>query len=351
MARFVLMYYPQDGGEERFEIEADQSVRIGAKSDNDVVIPQQDVSRHHAILRASAGNLQITDLKSKNGTFINGNRTESARFRAGDLINLSSARLVVVEMDGQESPISGAQHLPQTSKLSDSTSDTKGHRIHHLAVEMARLLDITAAAVQRGSLMEPLNWGVDALGLLASVVLYVGDDGMVSVVSSAGDLGPMISNHGNLREVTRDPKLVRSKESHIRQFHNVGEELLIAPLINRHMMVVRYAKSPPDAAEIQALAAAVDIVLASTVRQLEPPPSKPQGAAPSSQGTPPNEEISNSLLQLDIRQARQHFEQWFVSKVLEECEWNQSEAARRLGLSRAGLFKKIRTLGIKNPAD
>ena len=53
------------------------------------------------------------------------------------------------------------------------------------------------------------------------------------------------------------------------------------------------------------------------------------------------------LLSMPLAQGRTHFEEWFVSKVLEACAGNQSEAARRLGVSRAGLFKKLKKLGLK----
>lgn len=345
------MYYPPDGGEERFEIEADRSFRLGAKDDNDVVISQQDVSRHHAILRVNAGTLHITDLKSKNGTFINGNRTDSAQFRAGDLVNLSSARLVVVELDGSETPISGVALAPSGEHSSATTSDTVGHRIHPPGEELIKLLEITAGAVRWGGLAEPLNWGVKYLGLLAALVLYVDEDGRVSVVSSAGDLGPMISNSDDLRAMARDSQVSSESQSRIRRFHNVGEDLLIAPLMTSYLMVVRYSESAPDAGEILALASAVEIVLLTEQCGDSAGVPRPEDQQRSPLGLAAGQGFWESLLQYPLREARLRFERWFVARVLGDCDWNQSEAARRLGVSRAGLFKKVRKLGINNPGE
>ncbi|MEM9555353.1 MAG: sigma 54-interacting transcriptional regulator [Acidobacteriota bacterium] len=53
--------------------------RLGALDSNDVVLPLAGVSRIHARLRVtSAGKLQIEDLESKNGTFIEGRRIRKA---------------------------------------------------------------------------------------------------------------------------------------------------------------------------------------------------------------------------------------------------------------------------------
>jgi DNA-binding NtrC family response regulator len=53
-----------------------------------------------------------------------------------------------------------------------------------------------------------------------------------------------------------------------------------------------------------------------------------------------------SLVGGGLAEAREGFEAWMIRRVLAECAGNQAEAARRLGLSRAGLFKKVRKLGL-----
>jgi DNA-binding NtrC family response regulator len=47
-----------------------------------------------------------------------------------------------------------------------------------------------------------------------------------------------------------------------------------------------------------------------------------------------------------LADARNEFERWRIQRALVDAGWNQSLAAQRLGLSRAGLFKKMRKLGI-----
>jgi ABC transport system ATP-binding/permease protein len=54
-------------------------MRIGRRPDNDIIVADLGVSKHHAELRASAaGSYQIIDLGSHNGTFVNGTRISQA---------------------------------------------------------------------------------------------------------------------------------------------------------------------------------------------------------------------------------------------------------------------------------
>ena len=71
MEQFILVYTHPSEGEHRFDLVPGRSYRIGSRPDNDIVIDQKDVSRRHAVLRVHDGSFHITDLDSKNGTFIN----------------------------------------------------------------------------------------------------------------------------------------------------------------------------------------------------------------------------------------------------------------------------------------
>src|SRR6202012_3451563 len=52
-----------------------KALRIGPDRANDLALPDLDVSRHHAELRrSSAGNYEIVDLGSHNGTYVNGRK-------------------------------------------------------------------------------------------------------------------------------------------------------------------------------------------------------------------------------------------------------------------------------------
>ena len=48
-----------------------------------------------------------------------------------------------------------------------------------------------------------------------------------------------------------------------------------------------------------------------------------------------------------LKEAREQFEKQFIIGVLEKVNWNQTEAARVLGVHRNTLIMKIQNLGIK----
>ena len=52
------------------------------------------------------------------------------------------------------------------------------------------------------------------------------------------------------------------------------------------------------------------------------------------------------LVDMPMEEARSHFERWMLRRVLDRCGGNQTKAARHLGLSRAGLFKKMKKLEV-----
>jgi transcriptional regulator with AAA-type ATPase domain/pSer/pThr/pTyr-binding forkhead associated (FHA) protein len=263
MGRLTLVYSHPEHGEQSVELTEDRSYRIGSSPDNDVVIPQKDISRHHAILRVRQGAPHITDLNSKNGTFINGRRTASSGFRCGDTVYLSSLRLVVEE-EGLGEHLTGpgdVRSIPRTEP--DDTSEvTQAFTGQASAEEMVSLLVTTSGAVRRGAVGEPLAWAVEHFGLEAMVVLYRDEDDNVSMVSSAGDLGALVRSSDALTKIAREQKGSQSG-TRITQLSELGESLLVAPVLDRHVLVVRFVGSPPAVGDVRAVIAAVEAVLGS----------------------------------------------------------------------------------------
>ncbi len=68
--------------------------RIGALPDNDVVIPARTVSRYHAQIRARRGRVEIEDLRSGNGTQVNGTAIRTSPLHPGDQIRIADVDLV-----------------------------------------------------------------------------------------------------------------------------------------------------------------------------------------------------------------------------------------------------------------
>lgn len=66
-------------------------IKIGRDANNDWVIDDPNVSRNHAeILQNSGGSFEIVDLKSMNGTFLNGQLIKREPLKTGDIVRIGS---------------------------------------------------------------------------------------------------------------------------------------------------------------------------------------------------------------------------------------------------------------------
>src|SRR3984957_6633953 len=71
-----------------------QVMRIGRVPDNDLVLADLDISRHHAELRKSpTGSYEIVDLNSNNGIYVNGQQVTSKLLTEEDLISIGHSTL------------------------------------------------------------------------------------------------------------------------------------------------------------------------------------------------------------------------------------------------------------------
>ncbi|MGW0818576.1 FHA domain-containing protein [Streptomyces viridiviolaceus] len=74
-----------------------RTVRIGRAADNDLVLDDLLVSRHHAELRSlSDGTYEIVDLHSHSGTYLNGVRVTSAAVGTGDIVGIGHSDFYLV---------------------------------------------------------------------------------------------------------------------------------------------------------------------------------------------------------------------------------------------------------------
>ena len=91
-----------------FEVAELESVRrlertlpivVGRSSLADVPLLDAEVSRRHARFDSEDGFVYVTDLGSRNGTYLNGQRiAESIEVRLGDTIDIGNVRLTVAQL-------------------------------------------------------------------------------------------------------------------------------------------------------------------------------------------------------------------------------------------------------------
>lgn len=114
---------------DKFWIKEGDTVSIGRGKTADVSIDNAAVSRHHATLEMRNGEYLLTDLKSVNGTRVNGHKIEGATpITAAERIEIGKFQFVVAQISGDSYP---AYAMVRTSeaelaRLPDMPTDFEG---------------------------------------------------------------------------------------------------------------------------------------------------------------------------------------------------------------------------------
>ena len=91
------------------------TIRIGRTPDNDITLPDLNVSRHHAELRRNPdGSWELVDVGSHGGTFVNGKRITRTPLTEQDTISIGHATFRLSDGElrqcADESPVSASAH-------------------------------------------------------------------------------------------------------------------------------------------------------------------------------------------------------------------------------------------------
>jgi len=85
----LLLWKDDDQIEKTFHLREGDTVQMGRVPDNNIVLNNSHVSRHHAVLVWRGEGFELSDLGSSNGTLINGERVTRPRIlQDGDVIRL-----------------------------------------------------------------------------------------------------------------------------------------------------------------------------------------------------------------------------------------------------------------------
>ncbi|MDB4944999.1 MAG: Type secretion system hydrolase TadA/VirB11/CpaF, TadA subfamily, partial [Labilithrix sp.] len=96
----------EKGGAERRESFDKSEINVGRVQGNDLMLPKGNVSKHHARLLFRDGRFIVTDLKSTNGTYVNGRKIAQATIvREGDKIYIGDFVLRLETAANQASAI------------------------------------------------------------------------------------------------------------------------------------------------------------------------------------------------------------------------------------------------------
>ncbi|WP_169454370.1 ATP-binding cassette domain-containing protein [Catelliglobosispora koreensis] len=115
-------------------------IRIGRDADNDVVLADLQVSRHHSEVRRVGDTYQVVDLGSRNGTYLNGRMVQKPTvIHAGDVVSIGRHELL---FDGHR--LHDHVDTGPASLLADDLTVRIGNKV---------LLDDVSFALAEGSLL------------------------------------------------------------------------------------------------------------------------------------------------------------------------------------------------------
>lgn len=99
-----------------------EPLSIGRSREADIPLLDDKVSRVHAGIRLSDGEFYLKDLKSRNGTYVNGQRVEdTVKIKAGDRIQIGATIFVLEAASTAEDAQKGLE------AVKDAMADGKGY--------------------------------------------------------------------------------------------------------------------------------------------------------------------------------------------------------------------------------
>lgn len=121
---------------------------VGRDPGCDVVLADPTVSRKHAVLEVRAAGFRLRDLKSGNGSFVDGHAVEQAELTGSERLRFGA---VLAELSLEEER---DEELTASQKLRQSLSVPRARKARPVAVFVAStvgvLLLLTAAAWEKG---------------------------------------------------------------------------------------------------------------------------------------------------------------------------------------------------------
>ncbi len=97
-----------------FLLEEGRNISIGRRESNDIVIENLAVSGMHAKVDSIDSGYLLTDLKSKNGTFVNGQLVATHWLGHGDAVSIGKHTLVFTHTEGEERVSGGKRGMDKT---------------------------------------------------------------------------------------------------------------------------------------------------------------------------------------------------------------------------------------------
>lgn len=133
---------------------------LGRHSENDIFVNVDGVSRKHSVISVTADGLEVEDMDSSNGTYVNGKKiTEATKITIGDEIKLDNIRFLIQSPGMQKDketqnfkPGESSEKSPKSSPVEESVETSSSSAGKWVAVVVVLLIAAGAGAWSMGLL-------------------------------------------------------------------------------------------------------------------------------------------------------------------------------------------------------
>jgi pSer/pThr/pTyr-binding forkhead associated (FHA) protein len=157
---------PQSGTVKEFVLMEGATATIGRHASNDICIPEQHVSRQHAVINYRSGMFVLTDLGSANGTFLNDQQVaQPLPLIAGDVIRLY---VPVLQFYALASEAERREAEKNGTLISATTSTGKGKLIITNGPQEGNVIPLLLRTVRIGRATSKADWEIGLQDLSVS---------------------------------------------------------------------------------------------------------------------------------------------------------------------------------------
>lgn len=156
LSEMAFLEVKTPSGTKRIALE-DAPISVGRLPENAIQVPDEGLSRHHAVVEPYGDGWRVRDLGSRNGTKLNGARVAEGRLRHGDVVRLGSVEIRFIEPND---PGAVKRQTPDYAAIAE-TARRKTYDSKTLDVDLA---EVVASSVQTGyekRLREIIDAGID----------------------------------------------------------------------------------------------------------------------------------------------------------------------------------------------
>ena len=100
-----------------YKLKKGAALTIGRRQDNDIVIDDPAVSGHHAKIDVLGERLVLTDLQSKNGSFVNEQLVQSQWLKDEDVITIGEHSLLLNDDSKKQAPADDVEDFDETQAM------------------------------------------------------------------------------------------------------------------------------------------------------------------------------------------------------------------------------------------